>query len=246
MKILLLDIETAPNTAYVWGLWDQNISQDQLVESSYVLCWSAKWLGEAEITFASCQKQSAKKMLVGIHKLLDEADVVVHYYGTKFDIPVLNREFVKHGFLPPSPYKQVDLKLHVARVFKFESTKLNSVAAELKLGAKVKHQGFQLWVKCMDGDPEAWAEMEKYNRGDVVLLEALYHRLLPWLSSHPNTSSFDDIECCPRCGSTSYQRRGKAVAITRSYYRYQCKGCGSWFRGTKSVPQTAPRMQGIA
>jgi len=34
MQILLLDIETAPNTAHVWGLWNQNVSLNQLMESS--------------------------------------------------------------------------------------------------------------------------------------------------------------------------------------------------------------------
>ena len=107
MKILLLDIETAPNTAHVWGLWQQNVSLNQLMESGYVLCWSAKWLGKDWIYFDSIQNKSTKSMLKGIYKLLDEADAVVHYNGKKFDIPTLNGEFLKCGFKPPSPYKQI-------------------------------------------------------------------------------------------------------------------------------------------
>jgi len=235
VKVLLLDIETAPNKAYVWGLFDQNIAHNQLEESSYVLCWSAKWLGEEEIKFASCQRTSEKKMLKGIHKLLDEADVVVHYYGSKFDIPVLNREFVKYGYPPPSPYRQVDLKLACARMFKFESNKLDYVSGALELGAKVKHAGFQLWVDCMEGKPEAWAKMEEYNRYDVVLLEKLYWRLLPWIPGHPNASAYNDAECCPKCGGTAIQKRGTTIALTRRYQRYQCQGCGAWFRGSKTL-----------
>ena len=246
LRVLLLDIETAPNTAYVWGLFDQNISHEHLVESSYILCWSAKWLGEPELAFASCQKSSHKKMLKGIHKLLDEADVVVHYYGSKFDIPVLNREFVKHGFLPPSPYKQVDLKLTAAKMFRFESNKLDYVAGALDLGHKIKHAGFRLWVDCMDGKAEAWAKMEEYNRGDVTLLEKLYYRLLPWIPGHPSVSTFRDVECCPKCGSDHFQKRGFAVAITRTYQRYQCKACGSWFRSAKAEKPKGGRMQNIA
>ena len=41
-KILLLDIEMAPNVAHVWGIWDQNIGINQLQESSYVMCYAAK------------------------------------------------------------------------------------------------------------------------------------------------------------------------------------------------------------
>lgn len=235
MKILLLDIETAPNKAYVWGLWDQNISHEHLDESSYILCWSAKWLDDRDIRFASCQKQTAKKMLAEIHGLLCEADVVVHYYGSKFDIPVLNREFAKHGFPPPSPYKQIDLKTLVARVFKFESNKLAYVAGALGLGSKVEHEGFQLWVKCMDGDAQAWRDMETYNKGDVTLLERLYLRLQPWIEKHPNWSAALGDERCPKCGSRKYQKRGTSVALTRVYTRFQCKQCGGWFRSTRSI-----------
>ena len=235
MKILLLDIETAPNKAYVWGLWEQNISHEHIEESGYILCWSAKWLDDKRVQFESCQKQSHKKMLRGIHDLLNDADVVVHYYGSKFDIPVLNREFAKHGFPPPSPYKQIDLKTMVARVFKFESNKLAYVAGALGLGAKVSHEGFTLWTKCMTGDAQAWRDMEGYNKGDVALLEKLYRRLQPWIEKHPNWSAATRTECCPKCGSQEYQKRGTSVALTRTYTRYQCKSCGGWFRGVRSV-----------
>ena len=68
MKTLLLDIETAPNLAYVWGIWEQNISTGQIVDSSYILCWAAKWLGEKEVMFDSIHQSTEKKMLKGIHK----------------------------------------------------------------------------------------------------------------------------------------------------------------------------------
>ena len=100
MKILFVDIETAPNLAYCWGLFDQNISHDQLEESSYILCWSAKWYGKPKIHFASAEKKTAQNVLKPIHALLDEADIVIHFNGKKFDVPVLNREFVKHGLTP--------------------------------------------------------------------------------------------------------------------------------------------------
>ena len=31
MKILMIDIEVSPNTAHVWGIYDQNISINQLL-----------------------------------------------------------------------------------------------------------------------------------------------------------------------------------------------------------------------
>src|SRR6185369_12801417 len=109
MRLLLLDIETAPNLVHVWGLWQQNVGTNQIIASGYVLCWAAKWYGEKEVLFSSIHDTSAKKMLTGINKLINEADAVVHYNGRSFDMPTLNKEFMVHGMQPPSPYKQVDL-----------------------------------------------------------------------------------------------------------------------------------------
>lgn len=231
MKILLLDIETAPNLAYVWGLWQQNVSINQIEAAGYVLCWSAKWLGSKELIFDSVKKSGKKRMLARIHKMLDEADAVIHYNGVKFDIPTLNKEFIKSGMNPPSPYKNIDLLPVCKRQFRFESNKLDYVASSLGLGNKVKHQGFELWVKCISGEEKAWQQMEKYNRHDVVLLEKLYYKIRPWIHNHPNMAAHDDIDGCPKCGSSKYQARGTATSRARKYRRYQCTSCGGWFHG---------------
>ena len=44
MNILLIDIETAPNKVYTWGLWNQNVSLNQIDEVGYTLCWAATWV----------------------------------------------------------------------------------------------------------------------------------------------------------------------------------------------------------
>lgn len=243
MKILLLDIESSPNTAHVWGLWQQNVSINQLMESSYVLCYAAKWLGEDDVHFDSVQKSKPKKMLKGIHVLLDQADAVVHYNGTKFDIPTLNKEFILHGYNPPSPYKQIDLLRVVRSNFRFPSNKLDYVSQRLGLGSKHEHEGHELWVKCMNGDKNAWKRMEDYNVQDVVLLERLYHKLLPWIKNHPNQNLFSESVCCPSCGQTHLQKRGTAVSATGTYQRYQCRTCGTWSQGTKSIKKSVEVKQ---
>lgn len=245
MKILHLDIESSPNTAHVWGLWQQNVSINQLMESSYVLCYAAKWQDEEDIYFDSVHQSKPKSMLKGIHGLLDSADAVVHYNGTKFDIPTLNKEFILHGFNPPSPYKQIDLLRVVRSNFRFPSNKLDYVAQRLNLGKKHEHEGHELWVKCMNGDKDAWKRMEDYNIQDVVLLEQLYHKLLPWIKKHPNQNLFSDTVGCPTCGSHHLQKRGTAISATGTYQRYQCKSCGSWSQGTKVTKKTVEVKQHV-
>lgn len=232
MKILLLDIETSPNTAHVWGLFKQSISINQIMESSYVMCWAAKWYEDDTVYFDSIMKSKHKTMIGRIHKLIDEADAVLHYNGSKFDIPTLNKEFLLHGFKPPAPYKQIDLLRVSKNKFRFPSNKLDYVAQQLGLGKKTSHTGHELWIKCMAKDKEAWALMEEYNKNDVILLEKVYEKYKPWITNHPNHGTYVGGVCCPNCGGISYQRRGWAVTVAHKYPRYQCKDCGSWFKGS--------------
>jgi DNA polymerase elongation subunit (family B)/predicted RNA-binding Zn-ribbon protein involved in translation (DUF1610 family) len=236
MKLLLLDIETAPNNAYVWGLWDQNVGANQVIQSSYTLCWAAKWFGNRTIFSDSVRaKRHHKEMLKAIHTLLDEADVVVHYNGLKFDIPTLNKEFIVHGFTPPSPYKQLDLLQVARRAFRFQSNKLSSVSEALGLGSKIKTD-FSLWVGCMNDDQKSWDRMLKYNAQDVRLLEKLYVQLRPWIARHPNFSAHDGKFSCPKCGSGHVKKQGFKVQLTRKYQQYQCQSCGGWFRDNAPLP----------
>lgn len=236
MKILLLDIETAPNLVHVWGLWQQNVAINQIQAAGYVMCWAAKWYGQDEIQFDSIHKSQPQAMLKRIHKLIDEADVVVHYNGTSFDMPTLNKEFILAGMKPPAPYKQVDLCVVAKKEFRFPSNKLEYIARALDVGQKTKHEGHELWVSCMNDDDEAWKRMEEYNRNDVALLEAVYERMRPWVRQHPNHGVYDEpgLPVCTNCGSGHLQRRGFARTQVNKYARYQCVECGTWVRESVS------------
>lgn len=236
MKFLFLDIETSPNTAFVWSLWKETIPLDRLIESSEVLCWSAKWLGSEEVMFDSIYKSRPIDMLRGIHKLMDEADAIIHYNGLRFDIPCLNKEFLIYGMTPPAPYKNIDLYRTVKGQFKFTSNKLKHVLERLGLENKIDTT-FQLWVDCMNRVPEAWKYMEEYNKNDVIVLEKLYHILRPWVTNHPNRSLYTERSgiMCPVCGSTHYQSRGSYYTTVGKYKRYQCNSCGKWFRGRDNM-----------
>ena len=228
----MLDIESAPNMAFVWGLFKQNISISQIVDSGYVLCWAAKWYGDSEVHFDSVYQSRPKAMLKRIHKMLDEADAVVHYNGLRFDIPTLNKEFILNGLTPPAPYRQIDLFQTARTRFRFTSNKLDYIADALGVGNKHRHEGFELWVKCMNNDPDAWKTMEEYNKQDVQLLEGVYEIFRPWIKNHPNTGIYndDDIRQCPVCSGVRLHRRGFTFTAGVRYQRYRCADCGHWSR----------------
>ena len=238
LKTLIVDIETAPTLAHVWGLWDQNVAIKQIIKPGYVLCFSAKWAGSDETFYASVQHGYTTRMLETIHKLLDEADVVVHYNGKRFDIPTLNREFLLFGMAPPAPYKQVDLLPVVRRQFKFASNKLDFVVQQLGLGQKQAHAGHEMWIGCMNGDRASWDMMKAYNIQDVAITEELYYKLLPWIPNHPNVGVYKGIgEVCPTCGGIHLQKRGFTFTGACKYQRYQCQGCKTWSRSKTAEKQ---------
>lgn len=240
MKILFLDIETAPNTVHVWGLRKQDVSIKQIINSGYTLCWAAKWQDKKTIIFSSLLETTKRRMLHKVHKLIDEADAIVHYNGTRFDIPKLNWEFLKCGLEPPSPHFNIDLYLACRKKFNATSLKLDFVVNELGLGGKVNHKGHQLWIDCMglagvtqQAYQKAWGLMKRYNKQDVTLIERLYIKLLPWISQHPNYNVYNDdgVTVCINCGSLKIQRRGLYRTRAGTYQRFCCNICGKWMRG---------------
>lgn len=248
MKLLHLDIETSPAVVQVWSLFNQNISVDQIIKPTSVLCFTAKWHGSKELLYHKSTHQAGRefdKMIRAAHRLLSEADAVCHYNGCSFDIPRLNQEFLKAGMPPPPTIPQIDLKKVVMSKFGMVSSKLAFVGPYLKIGEKVRNEGWPLWDGCLKGDADAWTKMEEYNKGDVLLLERLYIKVLPWIENHPNMNLYvDDVDpVCPNCGSPRLQSRGEHKAATYIYARYHCQECGRWCRarGRKKTTMVADR-----
>jgi len=239
--MLFLDIETAPDVVWTWGLWQANAIA--VKEHWYVLSFAAKWRGDDTLMVNGLDdykgykggKSTELKLLNDVWTLLDEADIVVAHNGRDFDVKKLNARFIEYGFAPPSPYKVVDTKSDLAGVAKYSSNKLDWLMKQFKIGAKMPHEGFDLWQGCMDGDKKAWKTMKAYNAHDVVLLEALYNKISSWIPQ-PNAGLYEDRPTCPNpgCDGGPLIKRGLARAITRVYQRYQCDTCGTWSRSVKS------------
>ena len=171
-------------------------------------------------------------MLDKIYRLLEEADIVIHYNGSNFDIPTLNAEFLKGKRTPPAPFQEIDLLKTCRARFRFLSNKLDYVIRFLGEDGKMKHKGMELWLGCMANDPASWKIMTAYNKQDVVVLERLYEKLLPWIQPHPNLGLYSGLTRpqCPNCGGLYLQARGKMRTLTMEYKRYQCMDCGKWTR----------------
>lgn len=233
-KILILDIETAPNIAYVWGAWKQNVGSNQWVQKSHIMSFAAKWLGDdpSETIYVESRKSDDKLLVTAMFELLDEADMVVAHNGKRFDLPRIIGRGLVHGLTPPSPYKIIDTLLVARKEFGFVSNKLEDLCKELGLSEKLtgqrKFKGFDLWLECLRNNDEAWEEMRVYNIQDIISLEELYLRMRPYMRLHPNVNK--DAGCkCTKCGSGNMQKRGLYfTASGLAYQRYRCNDCGGW------------------
>lgn len=242
-KILFFDIETMANLGYVWGKWEQDVIQFK--EHWYFLSFAYKWLGEKKTYVCSLpdypvykkDKTNDYQLVKALWKLFDEADVVVAHNGASFDVKKANAKFIKHGLKPPRPYKVVDTKTIAKRYFRFDSNKLDDLGEYFNLGRKINTGGFELWIGCATGDKKSWKKMCDYNIQDVILLEKVYLKMLPYVTNHPNLNLLQDTtHCCPNCSSHRLQKRGTAiVGRTSIVQRYQCNECGAWSQGAKMV-----------
>jgi len=235
-KVLVLDIETKPMTAHVWGLKDQNIALNQIVEDWSVMAFAAKWLGDTKVTYYDTFKHSEFEVLRRVWELLDDADIIVTQYGSGFDAPRLNSRFIMNGLNPPSPYRHLDTYRIAKKSFAFTSNKLEYLTDKLcvkykKLSHK-KFPGMALWTECLKGNKKAWAEMKRYNIHDVLSTEELYLKLRAWAPANaPNVYEINGA--CRVCGKDSLIKKGVERTKTFLWQRLKCISCGSWGRGDK-------------
>ncbi len=254
-SVLLFDIETSPNLAYVWRTFKEYIAPEQMIEETKVICWSAKWLGDDHVMFDSIEsdmpaggcsieqwvEQDDARVCSTIYDLFNQATMVIGHNGKAFDTATLNTRWLKLGFAPPQPYQIFDTLQTARKVFNFPSNKLDGIARYLGLGAKLEHEGFNLWIKCMAGDAEAWRKMEKYCVHDTLLLEDLYMKIRAWDKRHPNLAlvAGQDTRRCIVCGSTAMHGVSKSAYTAASEFpAYRCENCGKVQRGRKRYKPT--------
>tara|TARA_R110000765_G_C18874878_1_gene601435 strand:+ start:348 stop:1130 length:783 start_codon:yes stop_codon:yes gene_type:complete len=240
-KILIFDIETAPNLAHVWGLWDNNVGLNQLMAEGYILSYAAKWLGKPKIFYAENRTDNDKKLVESLCKLLDEADIIVGHNGKRFDLNWVRGSAAAHGLPPFSPVKVVDTLLETRKIFKYPSYKLEYLLKKFGCTHKEMHKNFighTLWTECLAGNPKAWKEMKAYNIVDVTALEELYLKLRGWIS-HPNMGAFIEsaVPVCSKCGTDKLSKDGYYRTNTGKFQQYRCKdkGCGGWARSRTTV-----------
>lgn len=239
-KIGVIDIETAPIRAAVWGLFDQNVGINQIETDWTILSYAVKPLQINKVTYKDNSKQADPRddghLLKGLHDILNHYDFLVAQNGKRFDLRKIRARLILAGFVPHSPVTVIDTMLMARQVAAFTSNKLEWLGPNVGGVPKEKHKefpGYELWAECLKGNPRAWRAMKSYNIPDIHSCEATYLKLRPWYSGHPNVAIYGDSEemACPKCASTDIHQDGYTFTNVGKYERYVCNGCGGWAKG---------------
>lgn len=237
LKVLFWDIETAPNKSYHWDWYGINIPvMSHNVELGFMLSHAWQWgfdgvIHSSILTQDEVLRKDDSRLVLEMHSLFNNADVIIAHNGKRFDIKKANASFAKHGMTPPSPYKVIDTVRISKKFFNLPSHSLAFLCQYFNLGVeKVSHEGFGLWVKCINGDQEALDLMEEYNRGDIPTLVKLYLHLRAWGNDGVDVSPLIDSKklTCPTCGGHEViDTHSQVISGKKLQVVYKCQECGA-------------------
>lgn len=238
-RLCFLDIETFPILGYAWGpKWETNLLKEKT--PIRLASFAYKWAGEKTVHCVALpdlaqyevDRESDRELVQELWEIFDKAQIIVAHNGKAFDIKQSNAFFARHHMKPPSWYVVIDTKTEAKKYFRFSSNSLDDLGEYLNVGRKERTGGIDLWWDCMDGKPEAWKKMKRYNKQDVVLLEKVYEQLRPWMKTHPNLNVYEDrVMSCKYCLSMNLIRRGNSPRKNGHVPQWFCKDCTGWNYG---------------
>jgi len=184
-KVLLVDIETKPKKSWHWGVWNENLNYNMMIEDGAILSWSAKWIGESPDKIIYKDQRGKEKNLMNdkellkpLVKLMNNADIIIWQNGDNFDYGEINNRIAQHDLPVPDLYKTIDTRKIAKRHMRLPWYSLAYMTERFnKKYKKQDHKefpGFSLWDECMKGNRKAWDCMRKYNQFDVLSLEELF------------------------------------------------------------------------
>lgn len=239
-RILIYDLEVSPLQTSTYSIWESNALW--VDREWYLFSVSWKWLGEkrthckALTDYPNFKKDITddKELVKLTWELLNEADIVIAHNADAFDNKKANARIAFYGMTPPAPYKTVDTLRVARRYFKFTSNRLDDLCQFLGIGEKMETPK-GLAKRCVQGERKAFKIMKDYNKMDVIILENLYLKLLPWINNHPPRGTMEGRpDHCDNCGYDKMHQHTKKTYAKRGWkQQYKCPNCGAYKLGTK-------------
>lgn len=247
VRLLFYDIETAPMLSYHWQAKTEYIGQTLVVDDDRaLLCWSAKWsdstkIHSARATSAEAKTQDDSRVVGKLADQLRKADYVIAHNGNRFDYKRVNARLLVNNLTPLGNVQMIDTLSIARQSFDLPYNNLNYLAQKLGFGEKLRTD-FTLWRRAVMGDAKALKEMSDYCDQDVVLLEHVFHAMVPYAKTLPRLVDASEWreELCPYCGSKDRKPPSKdrsSIYRTRvnNYPKYTCAACGRQYRGYQAI-----------
>lgn len=230
-RICFIDLESSYNSGYFFGAYEQDINFTEIIQERHLHCAGYKFSDERTVHVIS-QLDNRKRWKKNIHddyhvvselmKVIEKADIIVAHNLFGFDLPMLQGRILLNGLKPLPEIKGLDTLRIARRHFKLPYNNLNYLAKVFGLGSKTENPK-GLWRDCFEGSEKAMRQMSKYNKNDVLLLEGIFKKLMPFVK-FPRTK---EVQCQnPGCGSFEVQMRG--YDVKKTLRRFQCKQCFAW------------------
>lgn len=173
-KVGFLDIETS------------NLSADFGIMFTYVI----KVLDADEyythlITPQELQSTLDRKVVTQLAEDIQRFDLLVTYYGTKFDIPFARTRAVNLGIEFPDfgSIQHKDAYYIVRNKFRLSRNRLEN-ASRILIGKTEKtHMAPEEWIRALMGDEKSLAYIQDHCIKDVKDLEKLYKKVIPFVQN---------------------------------------------------------------
>jgi DNA polymerase elongation subunit (family B) len=233
-KILFYDIETSLAVVGTFSLFNEAINYNNILADPFIICASFKELGKKGITTVKMTGEEALKgddsrVVKKIHNMIRGADIIVAHNGDKFDLKWIKGRGLKYGLSPLNHTTTIDTLKVSRKNFRLLSNRLDYLGEYLGVGRKMATPN-GLWLGVLKGDKKAIDIMANYNKQDVVILEKVYLKLLPYIENHP---VMGDRGSCVTCGSQNLINYGTIIGARARYKKLQCTDCGHVQKGKK-------------
>jgi DNA polymerase elongation subunit (family B) len=253
-KILYIDIENSRMVVEfeTYSLYNiDKIHPRHVKHDWYITCAAWAWLDTqnkkiskietvAVNDFKTYKKdfRDDRLLVKKLHKVIQQADLIVGHNSDQFDIKKINYKFIKYGLPPLDLPPTVDTLKSARKYAKSTSNTLYYLAREFGVSMKVDLDPGVMHAADA-GCEKSLKRLIRYNKGDIKAGAEVYFKLLPYIKNHPNIDKImgrfnkNDRPNCQNCGSSDVQSNGYRTSKAGRYRRYKCNKCGSSTRGKK-------------
>jgi len=150
----------------------------------YMLTWCIKTKDKDEYRFGVIDQSEIlsydfdRRIVKELIEALSEYDIIITYYGTKYDIPFIRARALSHKikFLGFGSVQHKDVYYMVRNKLKIHKNSLDSACALVGIKGKNHIKG-NFWMRAKVGDREALEYVLDHNKKDCTILEKL-HKML--------------------------------------------------------------------